>query len=169
MTGIITIFVLCLLSVFAISHYLFGCVYSKSEYEFEIEAENKLKEKDFESTHEYYKAVEALGNKNYKKQCSKIRKLSITVALLVSIIVGIASSYCLHNYYYYQITCYNSVKSTYESAMQSETLTGLDRIDIITKVAEQNRYVAIYQRRMNKWYGCLIPNEMADLEPIEVK
>lgn len=64
---------------------------------------------------------------------------------------------------------FESVKATYSEAIKSEDISGLERIEIVNKIAEENKALAKLKYDVSKWYDFYLPDDLVDnLEPIKI-
>ena len=64
---------------------------------------------------------------------------------------------------------FESAKATYSEAIKSEDITGLERIEIVNKVTEENKTLARLKYDATKWYYFYLPDNLVDnLEPIKL-
>lgn len=64
---------------------------------------------------------------------------------------------------------FESAKATYSEAIKSEDITGLERIEIVNKITEENKTLARLKYDATKWYYFYLPDNLVDnLEPIKL-
>lgn len=64
---------------------------------------------------------------------------------------------------------FESAKATYSEAIKSEAITGLERIEIVNKITEENKTLARLKYDTTKWYYFYLPDNLVDnLEPIKL-
>lgn len=90
------------------------------------------------------------------------------IAILVSVILCIPVRFMALNSNYEYIQKYKSLKITYETSIKSESLTGLEKIQIVNEIADINSELAKKQYINTRWYGFEIPEEITELEPIKI-
>jgi len=90
------------------------------------------------------------------------------IAILVSVILCIPVRFMALNSNYEYIQKYKSLKITYETSIKSDNLTGLEKIQIVNKIADINSELAKKQYISTRWYGFEIPKEITELEPIKI-
>lgn len=61
---------------------------------------------------------------------------------------------------------YSAYKSTLESSLSSESLTGLERIELVSRAADTNAQLAEKQYSCRQWYGFGYDKIILELEPI---
>ena len=60
-------------------------------------------------------------------------------------------------------------KATYSEAIKSEDISGLERVEIVNKIAEENKTLARLKYDATKWYYFYLPDNLVDnLEPIKL-
>mgnify|MGYP004677165145 FL=1 len=63
---------------------------------------------------------------------------------------------------------FESAKATYSEAIKSEDISGLERIEIVNKITEENKTLARLKYDATKWYYFYLPDNLVDnLEPIK--
>lgn len=68
-----------------------------------------------------------------------------------------------------QVEEFNSAKTVYEEALANDDLSGLERIEIVEKIVEENKWLAKTKYNVKQWYCWFLPDEIVDgLEEIEV-
>lgn len=64
---------------------------------------------------------------------------------------------------------FESAKATYSEAIKSGDISGLERIEIVNKIAEENKTLARLKYDATKWYDFYLPDDLVDnLEPIKI-
>ena len=63
---------------------------------------------------------------------------------------------------------YLAVKTTIESSVQNEALSGLERIELVKQASEENVKLARIQYKCKQWYGFDIDKRVLELEPIKL-
>lgn len=64
---------------------------------------------------------------------------------------------------------FESAKATYSEAIKSGDISGLERIEIVNKIAEENKTLAKLKYDATKWYDFYLPDDLVDnLEPIKI-
>ena len=64
---------------------------------------------------------------------------------------------------------FESAKMTYSEAIKSEDISGLERIEIVNKITEENKTLAKLKYDATKWYDFYLPDDLVDnLEPIKI-
>lgn len=62
-----------------------------------------------------------------------------------------------------------SAKATYSEAIKSNDISGLERIEIVNKITEENKTLARLKYDATKWYYFYLPDNLVDnLEPIKL-
>ena len=64
---------------------------------------------------------------------------------------------------------FESAKMTYSEAIKSEDISGLERIEIVNQITEENKTLARLKYDATKWYYFYLPDNLVDnLEPIKL-
>ena len=64
---------------------------------------------------------------------------------------------------------FESAKATYSEAIKSNDISGLERIEIVNKITEENKALAKLKYEATKWYYFYLPDNIVDnLEPIRL-
>lgn len=64
---------------------------------------------------------------------------------------------------------FESAKMTYSEAIKSEDISGLERIEIVNKITEENKTLARLKYDATKWYYFYLPDNLVNnLEPIKL-
>ena len=66
------------------------------------------------------------------------------------------------------VDTYNIKKATYEASLQNETLSGLERMELVRRAAEANGTLAGYKYDCQQWYGWNMDKRILDLEFIDL-
>lgn len=67
--------------------------------------------------------------------------------------------------YVYEYPIY---KQTIEHSLESGTLTGFERMELVRQAAEANKELAGYQYKAQQWYGFAIDEHVLELEFIDL-
>ena len=107
--------------------------------------------------------------KTNKKYLTTYGKINIVVAVAVlglSMFVGAR----IHiRTFEYDIKQFESAKMTYSEAIKSEDISGLERIEIVNQITEENKTLARLKYDVTKWYYFYLPDNLVDnLEPIKL-
>lgn len=63
---------------------------------------------------------------------------------------------------------YSASKATIEDSLQSDLLTGFERMALVQQAAEYNQELAKRQYRASRWYGFNESRDILSLEPINI-
>lgn len=64
---------------------------------------------------------------------------------------------------------FESAKMTYSEAIKSENISGLERIEIVNQITEENKILARLKYDATKWYYFYLPDNLVDnLDPIKL-
>lgn len=105
-------------------------------------------------------------DKTYLTTYGKINIVVAVVVLCLSMFIGAR----IHiRIFEDDIRQFESAKATYSEAIKSEGITGLERIEIVNKIAEENKTLARLKYDTTKWYYFYLPDNLVDnLEPIKL-
>ena len=109
-------------------------------------------------------------NEKTDREClSKYSKIQITVVALVlclSTFIGVRVHIRMFES---DIRQFETAKSTYSEAIKSGDISGLERIEIVNKITEENKVLAKLKYDATKWYYFYLPDNLVDnLEPIKL-
>lgn len=121
---------------------------------------------------EVHSAVNKFTDYNVKtgKTClTTYGKINIAVAVVVlglSMFIGAR----IHiRMFENSIRQFESAKATYSEAIKSGDISGLERLEIVNKIAEENKTLARLKYDATKWYDFYLPDDLVDnLEPIKI-
>ena len=119
------------------------------------------------------------GEKEYVEYCEKIEKkaqkikkffyaLPVLIIVLLSCFFGWLGANINNNELRKEISSFESSKRTYELALKDENLTGLERIEIVGKIAEKNEWLASKQTEVQMWYNFYLKKDILEVEPIKL-
>ena len=109
-------------------------------------------------------------NEKKDKKClttyGKINIVTAVVVLCLSTFIGVR----IHiRMFESDIRQFESAKATYSEAIKSEDISGLERIEIVNKITEENKTLARLKYDATKWYYFYLPDNLVDnLEPIKL-
>lgn len=105
-------------------------------------------------------------NKTYLTTYGKINIVVAVVVLGLSMFVGAR----IHiRMFEGDIKQFESAKATYSEAIKSENISGLERIEIVNRITEENKALARLKYEATKWYYFYLPDNLVDnLEPIKL-
>lgn len=64
---------------------------------------------------------------------------------------------------------FESAKMTYSEAIKSNNISGLERIEIVNRITEENKALARLKYEATKWYYFYLPDNLINnLEPIKL-
>lgn len=93
----------------------------------------------------------------------------VTIVLCVVVVIAIPVSMC--SYDKLQSTCYieryNSVKTTMEESLDSDKISGMERLQLVQSAIDENKYLVQKQFDCQQWYGFLIDKDVLKLDPID--
>lgn len=92
---------------------------------------------------------------------------SLTIAgLVVGVLIGWNVDVHIHGSY---IDQYTVAKTTIESSIHNDQLSGFEKIELVKQATEENKELAAKQYDARQWYGFTIPDEILELEPISIE
>lgn len=94
-----------------------------------------------------------------------------TIALCLGFTIAITVAIC--SYDKLQSTCYidryYSVKTTIEESLDSDKISGMERLQLVQNAIDENKYLVQQQFDCQQWYGFLIDKDVLELKPINFK
>ena len=109
-------------------------------------------------------------NEKTDREClSKYGKIQITIVVLVLCLSMFIGARVHIRMFERDVRQFESAKATYTEAIKSEDITGLERIEIVNKITEENKILARLKYDATKWYYFYLPDNLVDnLEPIKL-
>lgn len=105
-------------------------------------------------------------DKTYLTTYGKINIVVAVVVLGLSMFVGARVHIRIFES---DIKQFESAKATYSEAIESEDISGLERIEIVNKITKENKGLARLKYDVTKWYYFYLPDNLVDnLEPIKL-
>ena len=96
-------------------------------------------------------------------------KINIVVAIVVLGLCTFVGARIHIRMFENDIKQFESAKMTYSEAIKSEDISGLERIEIVNKITEENKILARLKYDATKWYYFYLPDNLVDnLEPIKL-
>lgn len=99
-----------------------------------------------------------------RNQIAKALAVVITtfiVTYVISVLAGLAL-------YREQLQRFNAYKYTIENCITQEDSNKMYNSTVLESISEINGNMAILKYKKDKWYGCLIPDEVRDVELITI-
>lgn len=93
-------------------------------------------------------------------------KIAAPILVLVACVFGGITVEKSYNGRY--VEQYKAQKATIEASLQSDTLSGLERIQLVQQAADANKELAGYQYDCQQWYGFAVDDRVLNLEPIDI-
>lgn len=105
-------------------------------------------------------------DKTYLTTYGKINIVVAVVVLGLSMFVGAR----IHiRMFEGDIKQFESAKATYSEAIKSENISGMERIEIVNQITEENKTLARLKYDATKWYYFYLPDNIVDnLGPIKL-
>lgn len=109
-----------------------------------------------------YSLITDFMSKNYEKVGASLMIAGFIVGMLVgyNIEVHRIGSY---------IDQYTVAKTTIESNIYNDKLSGFEKIELVKQATEENKELAAKQYDARQWYGFAISDEILELEPISIE
>lgn len=109
-------------------------------------------------------------NEKTDREClSKYGKIQITVDVLVLCLSMFIGARVHIRMFERDVRQFESAKATYSESIKSEDVSGLERIEIVNKITEENKTLARLKYDATKWYYFYLPDNIVDnLEPIKL-
>ena len=102
---------------------------------------------------------DAKTNKKYLTTYGKINIVVFVVVLSLSVFIGAR----IHiRMFENDIKQFESAKATYSEAIKSNDISGLERIEIVNRIAEENKTLARLKYDATKWYYFYLPDNLVD-------
>ena len=95
-------------------------------------------------------------------------KLFIMIGCAVFILTVIGSLYMSVEMSRQWAVGYRAQKATIESSLQSDLLSGYERVALVQQAAECNQELAERQYKASQWYGFDECKDVLDLKPIDI-
>ena len=96
------------------------------------------------------------------------KKLFIRIGCVAYILAVMGSFYMSVEMSRQWAVGYLAQKATIESSLQSDLLSGYERVALVQQAAECNQELAERQYRASRWYGFDECQDVLDLEPIDI-
>lgn len=109
-------------------------------------------------------------NEETDRDClSKYGKIQITVVVLVLCLSMFIGARVHIRMFERDVRQFESAKATYSEAIKSNDISGMERIEIVNKITEENKTLARLKYDATKWYYFYLPDNLVDnLEPIKL-
>lgn len=107
--------------------------------------------------------------KTNKKYLTTYGKINIVVAVVVLCLSTFIGARIHIRMFEGDVRQFESAKATYSEAIKSNDISGLERIEIVNRIAEENKTLARLKYDATKWYYFYLPDNLVDnLEPIKL-
>ena len=107
--------------------------------------------------------------KTNKKYLTTYGKINIVVAVVVLCLSTFIGARIHIRMFEGDINQFESAKATYSEAIKSNDISGLERIEIVNRIVEENKTLARLKYDATKWYYFYLPDNLVDnLEPIKL-
>lgn len=109
-------------------------------------------------------------NEKTDREClSKYGKIQITIVVLVLCLSMFIGARVHIRMFERDVKQFESAKATYSESIKSEDISGLERIEIVNKITEENKTLARLKYDATKWYYFYLPDNIVDnIEPIKL-
>lgn len=115
------------------------------------------------------KCFTKLDFKTNKTYLTKYGKINITIAILILCLSTFIGARVHIREFENEIIQFEAAKVCYSEAIKSEAISGLERIEIVNKITEENKNLAKLKYDATKWYYFYLPDSLVDnLEPIKL-
>lgn len=96
-------------------------------------------------------------------------KISIMIAVVILGLSTFIGAQVHIRMFEKDIKQFESAKATYSEAIKSSDISGMERIEIVNRIAEENKTLARLKYDASKWYYFYLPDNLVDnLEPIKL-
>lgn len=96
-------------------------------------------------------------------------KINIAVAIVVLGLCTFVGARIHIRIFENDVKQFESAKATYSEAIKSNDISGLERIEIVNRITEENKTLARLKYDTTKWYYFYLPDNLVDnLEPIKL-
>lgn len=118
---------------------------------------------------DFYNELTDWDVKTDKTHLTKFGKINIVIAVAV-LCLGMFVGARIHvRMFERDVRQFEAAKATYSEAIKSEGISGLERIEIVNKITEENKTLAKLKYDVTKWYYFYLPDNLVDnLEPIKL-
>lgn len=107
--------------------------------------------------------------KRDKKCLSKYGKINIVVVVITLCLSTFIGARAHIRMFEGDIKQFESARATYSEAIKSEDISGLERIEIVNKITEENKTLVRLKYDATKWYYFYLPDNLVNnLEPIKL-
>ena len=104
-----------------------------------------------------------------KTYLTKFGIISIAIAVVVLCLSTFIGARIHIRTFESDVKQFEIAKATYSEAIKSEDISGLERVEIVNKIAEENKTLARLKYDATKWYYFYLPDNLVDnLEPIKL-
>lgn len=126
------------------------------------------------------KPMDIQGEKEYVEYCKNIEEkakkrkkffyaLPALIVALLTCFFGWLGYDINNNNLRKEVAAFESSKKTYELALKDKNLTGLERIEIVNKIAEKNEWLEGKKVEVQVWYNFYLSKDILEVEPIKLK
>lgn len=134
----------------------------------------------FNSYGRFDKPMDIQGEKEYVEYCENIEEkakkrkkffyaLPALIVALLTCFFGWLGYDINNNNLRKEVASFESSKKTYELALKDKNLTGLERIEIVNKIAEKNEWLEGKKVEVQVWYNFYLSKDILGVEPIKLK
>lgn len=107
--------------------------------------------------------------KTDKTYLTKFGKINIVIATIIICLSTFVGARIHIRMFESRVKEFESAKATYSEAIKSADISGLERIEIVNKITEENKTLARLKYDVTKWYYFYLPDNLVDnLEPIKL-
>lgn len=118
---------------------------------------------------EFYNEFTDWDTKTNRIHLTAYGKINIVVAVAVLCLGMLVGARVHTRMFENDIKQFEAAKATYSEAIKSQDISGLERIEIVNKITEENKTLAKLKYDATKWYYFYLPDNLVDnLEPIKL-
>lgn len=100
--------------------------------------------------------------------CDFLRWFDIMICVVVLVVSAFGGNTIEAEENRAYIAEYQAAKATIEASLENTQLSDLTRIDLLEQAIEHNTKLAGMQHKAQQWFGFNIPDEILDLQPINI-
>lgn len=107
--------------------------------------------------------------KTDKTHLTTYGKINIAVAIVILGLCTFVGARIHIRIFENDVKQFESAKATYSEAIKSNDISGLERIEIVNRITEENKTLARLKYDATQWYYFYLPDNLVDnLEPIKL-
>ena len=152
----------------------------KDEYRHKVRKEHYDRMSSCGLSGYFDKPMDKQSEKDYAEYCENIEEkakkrkkffyaLPALIVALLTCFFGWLGYDINNNNLRKEVAAFESSKKTYELALKDKNLTGLERIEIVNKIAEKNEWLEGKKVEVQVWYNFHLSKDILEVEPIKLK